>query len=345
MSPTSHFQARTVVVCLLVLTAATALFSLGFGPSEIGMSDALRSAAHHVFGTGSAPDRTTDAILWRLRAPRIVVAALVGACLALAGTLLQGLFRNVLAAPGVIGTTAGASFGAVLALSLGWAAWSVWALPTAAMCAALGSLVIVTAVARTQGRTPVTTLLLAGVALTAFLSAINGWMLARSYSDFELARRIAYWILGGVADRGWQHAGLVAPALLLGLLAASRLAVDLDLMLQGEETAETLGVPVERSKRFVLIVAAILVGAAVSVAGVIGFVGLVVPHILRMLIGPSHRPLVWASAIGGAAFLVAADLFARSVAASELQLGIVTSFVGAPFFLYLLTRQRADELW
>ena len=342
--PIPKIRARPLTWSLLLLTAVTALFSLGFGPSEIGSIDVLQAAGHHLFGLGPAPDETVDAIVWRLRAPRIAVAALVGACLALAGTLLQGLFRNVLAAPGVIGTTAGASFGAVLALSLGWATWSIWALPTAAMFGALGSLAIVTAVARTQGRTPVTTLLLAGVALTAFLSAVNGWMLARSYSDFELARRIAYWILGGVADRGWQHAGLVVPALTIGLIAATRLAVDLDLMLQGEETAETLGVPVERSKRLVLVVAAVLVGAAVSVAGVIGFVGLVVPHVLRMLIGPSHRPLVWASALGGAWFLIAADLFARSAAASELQLGIVTSFVGAPFFLYLLTRQRVQEL-
>lgn len=341
---TTRFSARSVTLGLLLLSAATAVFSLGFGPSDVGSLDALQAAAHHLLGIGDPPDETTDAILWRLRAPRIAVAGLVGACLALAGTLLQGLFRNVLAAPGVIGTTAGASFGAVLALSLGWATWSLWALPTSAMLGALGSLAVVTAVARSQGRTPVTTLLLAGVALTAFLSAVNGWMLARSYSDFELARRIAYWILGGVADRGWQHAGLVAPALVIGLIAASRLAVDLDLMLQGEETAETLGVPVERSKRLVLVVAAILVGAAVSVAGVVGFVGLVVPHILRMLVGPAHRPLVWASALGGAWFLIAADLFARSAAASELQLGIVTSFVGAPFFLYLLTRQRVQEL-
>lgn len=339
-----HLRARSLTLGLLILTGGTAFVSLGFGPSEVGSVDAVRAAAYHLLGIGSAPDATTDAILWRLRAPRIAVAALVGASLALAGTLLQGLFRNVLAAPGVIGTTAGASFGAVLALSLGWATWSLWALPTAAMLGALGSLAVVTAIARTQGRTPVTTLLLAGVALTAFLSAVNGWMLARSYSDFELARRIAYWILGGVADRGWEHAGLVAPALLLGLIAASRLAVDLDLMLQGEETAETLGVPVEQSKRFVLVVAAVLVGAAVSVAGVVGFVGLVVPHVMRMLIGPAHRPLVLVSALGGAWFLIAADLFARSAASSELQLGIVTSFVGAPFFLYLLTRQRMQEL-
>lgn len=340
---------------LFVLGATVALvfvsaFSLSVGPSQLGFSDVLRSVADQLNLGDSDSDGTTlgselsnrriRSILWALRAPRIVVAGAVGASLALAGVLLQGLFRNVLAAPGVIGTSAGASFGAVLAISLGWTALSLWVLPACAMAGAFASLMIVVSIARTHGRTPVSSLLLAGVALTAFLSALNGWLLARSYQEFELARRIAYWILGGVADRGWQHVGLAAPPLLFGFCTSLYLASDLDLMLQGEEAAATLGVRVERSKQQVLVVAAVLVGSAVAVAGVIGFVGLVIPHIVRMIIGPAHRPLIVASTVFGAAFLVAADLLARTVSSSELQLGIVTAFIGAPFFLYLLTRQR-----
>jgi len=346
---------RTAIFVAIVamLLVALSLVSLSIGPSALGFSDMFRSIANelglgHLAGSENKAtqisDREVNTILWSLRAPRIVVAATVGACLALAGTLLQGLFRNVLAAPGVIGTSAGASFGAVLALSLGWTASSLWILPASAMVGAFASLLIVVGIARTRGRTPVSTLLLAGVALTAFLSAANGWLLARSYQDFELARRIAYWMLGGVADRGWQHVALVAPPLFLGFAAALYLGSDLDLMLQGEETAATLGVRVERSKQQVLVVAAVLVGSAVAVAGVIGFVGLVVPHIVRMILGPAHRPLIVASTLSGSAFLVAADLLARTVSASELQLGIVTAFIGAPFFLFLLTRQRQGAL-
>ncbi len=331
--------------------AAISLISLSVGPSGLGVADVLGSIRDGLLGADlKAPGTNNEmsrsdiaSILWSLRAPRIVVAAIVGASLALAGVLLQGLFRNVLAAPGVIGTSAGASFGAVLALSLGWSSVSLWALPGCAMAGAFASLLIVVRIARTQGRTPVSTLLLAGVALTAFLSALNGWLLARSYQDFELARRIAYWILGGVADRGWEHVGIALPALVIGGAAALILATDLDLLLQGEETAATLGVKVERSKQQVLVVAAVLVGSAVSVAGVIGFVGLVIPHVVRMLLGPAHRPLIIASTVLGAAFLVAADLLARTVASAELQLGIVTAFIGAPFFLYLLTQQRHGE--
>ena len=351
-SGASSLRTRTTLLALgsLVALGVISLISLSIGPSNLGFEDVVHSIGALVFGAapevpneGAMTRRDVTSILWSLRAPRIIVAATVGASLALAGALLQGLFRNVLAAPGVIGTSAGASFGAVLALSLGWSSLSLWTLPGCAMAGAFVSLLIVVRIARTQGRTPVSTLLLAGVALTAFLSALNGWLLARSYQDFELARRIAYWILGGVADRGWEHVGIAMIPLLIGTMAALVLATDLDLMLQGEETAATLGVNVERSKQHVLIVAAILVGSAVSVAGVIGFVGLVVPHVVRMLIGPAHRALLITSTVVGATFLVAADLLARTIAASELQLGVVTAFVGAPFFLYLLTQQRTGE--
>jgi iron complex transport system permease protein len=341
-SPASRSLLVNAVGALLLLVLGAA--SLLLGAAEVEPSRVLGVLLRHLSGGEvSEADRIADVIVWSLRLPRTLLAAMVGASLAVSGALLQGLFRNPLASPSIIGASEGAAFGAVLALSFGLAERSPFVSPLLAILGAFGALWAVVRVATRDGRSPVATLLLAGVALSALLSAVNTWLIARAWEEHEAARRIAYWLMGGIADRGWIHVGMLLPGLLLGILVAQVHAKDLDRLLEGEETASALGVEVERAKTWLLAAAALLVGSAVAVSGVVGFVGLVVPHLVRLTQGASHRLLLPASAITGAWLVIAADLFARTaVAPRELHLGVVTSFLGAPFFLYLLRRHRAE---
>ena len=327
-----------------VLLAAFAAVGLYRGSVALEPADVAAVLATRLLpGDYGAADPRVETIVWSLRAPRVLVAAMVGGCLALAGAQMQGLFRNPLASPGIVGTSTGAAVGAVFALTFGLAGAFALAAPLFAVGGALLSLLIVTRIATRDGYTPVTTLLLAGVALNALLGAVNSWLIARSWEQYEAARQIAFWMMGGVADRGWLHVGMLAPGMVAGCLVAGWFARDLDLLLEGEEVAASLGVDVARAKRAVLWSAAILTGSAVAVSGVVGFVGLVVPHLVRLLLGPGHRRLLPAAFLTGAWFVVGADLLARTLAAPrELFLGVVTAFVGAPFFLYLLVRHEKE---
>jgi iron complex transport system permease protein len=257
---------------------------------------------------------------------------------------MQALFRNPLAGPGIIGTTAGASLGAVLVLTSGLAARSMLYMPLAAILGALASLALVIAVARRSSELPATTLLLAGVAIAALLNALIAWQLSRVWEeDLDVARRLSFWMLGGIADRSWQHSLIVLPCLLAGVLLAVWHHRDLDLLLEGDEHAAALGVEVEATKHDLLLASAILVGGAVAVSGSIGFVGLIAPHMMRLCCGPTHRALLPLATLAGATLLLAADLLARTlVAPRELHLGVVTALLGAPFFLMLLIRKRGD---
>ncbi len=326
---------------LLVTFAAIGLFR---GAAALDPAEVLAVLARHLLPGDYGPvDPQAETIVWSLRAPRVVVAAMVGGCLALAGAQMQGLFRNPLASPGIVGTSTGAAVGAVFAMTFGLAGSFLLAAPLFAVGGALLSLLIVTRIATRDGYTPVTTLLLAGVALNALLAAVNSWLIARSWEQYEAARQIAYWMMGGVTDRGWNHVGMLLPGMVVGCVVAAWFARDLDLLLEGEEVASSLGVDVERAKRAVLWSAAILTGSAVAVSGVVGFVGLVVPHLVRLLLGPVHRRLLPASFLTGAWFVVGADLLAGTLAApKEVHLGVVTAFVGAPFFLYLLMRHEGE---
>ena len=255
------------------------------------------------------------------------------------------MFRNPLASPGILGTSTGASLGAVVALATGLSLRSQFYVPLLAVLGALAALTVVTRLARGNGSggTSTATLLLAGVALTSFLGALNSFLIARSWEEYDAARRIAYWTMGGIADRGWIHVGILLPGLAVGGLAAWVLSRDLDLMLEGDEMAASLGVSVVRSQRLLLLATAILTGSAVAVSGVVGFVGLIVPHLVRLLVGPAHHRLLPAAALTGGWFLMGADLLARTLAApTELHLGVVTAFIGAPFFLFLLARHRRE---
>ncbi|MEO8480620.1 MAG: iron ABC transporter permease [Acidobacteriota bacterium] len=283
------------------------------------------------------------AIVWLIRLPRVLVAAIVGAGLATAGAMMQGLFRNPLAEPSLTGVGPGAVLGAVIVFVTGLGTVSVVALPLAAIGSAMAALFLVYAIATRGGATPITTLLLAGIAVGSFLTAISSLLISLNIVTWQVAQDIVFWMMGGLDSRTWAHVWLSGPFVALGLVAAMMQSRTLDLLLLGEDGAAALGVDVELAKRLLVFTAALLTGASVAVAGLVGFVGLVVPHATRLLLGPGHRTLIPASAIGGATFLVACDLLARTVRPpAEIRLGVVTALCGAPFFLMLLLRRLKE---
>lgn len=282
--------------------------------------------------------RAQQVIVTRIRLPRIVLAAVVGFALATAGTVMQGLFRNPMADPSIIGVSSGAAVGAVALLVFGLSI--PFGIQGAAFLSALITAFSVYLIATTNGRTPVATLLLAGVAVQTFLGAVVSYMLLQAG---ESVNAVLHWLMGDLASASWDD---VTVALIVALCSFAVLLVfarDLNVLLLGEEEARTLGINVERTKRVLLAVASLTTAAAVSVAGVIGFVGLIIPHMLRLLVGPDHRILLPTSAIAGAAFLVATDTVARG-GATQLPVGIVTAALGAPFFLYLLRQREVHRL-
>jgi iron complex transport system permease protein len=280
------------------------------------------------------------AVLWAIRLPRVVLSALVGAGLATCGTVLQGVFRNPLADPGLIGVSSGAAVGAVGAILLGSAiGLGTVGLPVAAFTGGMAATLIAYVAARHNGRTEVVTLVLTGVAVNAIAGATIGVLI--TFADDEELRSIVFWTLGSVGGATWPTVAWTAPFVLVPLLVLLRYGPALDVLTLGEREAGHLGIPVERTRIILIGLTATATGATVAAAGVIGFVGLVAPHVLRLIAGPSHRILLPISALGGAVLLLAADLAARTVALpAELPLGVVTALVGGPFFLWLLVHTR-----
>jgi iron complex transport system permease protein len=286
-------------------------------------------------------------VLVAIRLPRVLLGVLVGAALATAGAALQGLFRNPLADPGLVGVTNGAALAAAAMIVVGhgglpgpaWQALRPFALPLAAFAGGLLTTLVVYRIARFGPHTVVATMLLAGVALNALAAAGTGFLTFVA-SDEQL-RSITFWYLGSLGGTTWQALVVAGPLLALALAVILRTARPLNALLLGEDEAGHVGVEVDRVKRILVVATALAVGAAVSVAGAIGFVGLVTPHLLRLSIGPDHRTLLPAAAALGATLLLGADLVARTVVApAELPIGIVTAGLGAPFFLWLLLRDR-----
>jgi len=278
-------------------------------------------------------------IVLELRLPRIALAAAVGAALGVAGAVMQGFFRNPLADPSIIGVSTGAAAGAVAVLVL--PAAIPFSLPVAALIGGLVTAFAVYLIATRDGRTPVATLLLAGVAIQTFLGAAISFMMVQS--DPHSLRAAVVWLIGSLGNSTWTEAGTVGAATVVGLVVLASYGRDLNVLLLGEADAHAVGVEVERTKRVLLAVSSLLTGFAVMYVGVIGFVGLVVPHVMRLLIGPDHRVLLPTSALAGAGFLVISDTIARA-GAQEFPVGIVTAAVGAPFFLYLLRRREVYAL-
>lgn len=273
-----------------------------------------------------------------VRLPRIAVAAMVGFALAAAGTVMQGFFRNPLADPSIIGVSSGAAVGAVAAIA--FPALVPIGLRPAAFVTAIVTAFLVYAIATEGGRTPVATLLLAGVAVQAFLGAMISYMLVHSGDSL---RQAVVWLMGHLSGSNWNDVSLSLPFVLAGVVVLGAYTREMNVLLLGEEDAQHLGVNVERTKLLLLAVASVVTAAGVAVAGVIGFVGLVVPHVMRLIVGPDHRILLPTSALAGASFLVATDTIARAGPA-EVPVGIVTAVLGAPFFLYLLKKREVHAL-
>jgi len=332
---------RLVFPGLLGLLIGSALVAVAVGAVWISPWASVRLFAWklHVGGRPAGVPASTDIILFQLRLPRVLLAAVVGAGLAAAGAVFQALFRNPMADPAIIGVSSGAALGAIVViLAGGGAALGGMGVSAAAFLGALATAFLVYRLARLGPSVQVATLLLAGIAVAAIISAFIS--LAMTFSGQQI-RLIYFWLLGGLGARGWQSLAAAAPLVLVGTVAALGTARDLNLTALGEERAAQLGLEVERFKTLMLATGALLTAAAVSVAGLIGFVGLMTPHILRLLVGANHRRLIPASILGGAAFMILADLAARTVVSpEEIPVGAVTAVLGGPFFLYLLRRER-----
>ncbi|HEX8907441.1 MAG TPA: iron ABC transporter permease, partial [Longimicrobiaceae bacterium] len=319
---------------LAAVAAASILVAVRLGAVPL----TLRQVVDGVRGTG---DATTVAIVRRLRLPRAVLAAMVGGSLAASGATFQALLRNPLAEPYILGISGGAAVGAVFAIALGGVAATAGIVAICALAGAVAAIVLVFRIAAVVGRALDTRiLLLAGVVVGAFFNACI--LLALTFADADAFRSAIFWIMGSFSGATWRGIALLAAAMLPGLAVLMALARPLNLLSVGEETAAYLGTRVERTKLLAYGTASLLTAGAVAVSGVIGFVGLVVPHVVRMLWGPDHRFLIPASVLLGATFVVLADTLARTAAApTELPIGVVTAFVGVPFFVWLLRRRTA----
>lgn len=314
--------------------ALTALWSLSLGAADFSAATVLRG----LVGEG---DPRAVMIVQEIRLPRMVLGLMVGAALGLTGAALQGLLRNPLADPGIIGTSASAGLGAVIALYFGWAATFSWALPLSAMtCAAAGTLLLLAVAGRNTGTL---TMILAGIAISSLAIALTSLAMNLSPNPYALSE-IVLWLLGSLKDRSLDDVLLAAPFILAGMAVLASAGRGLDALTLGEEAAISLGIRLQRLRLGVILGGAMAVGAAVAAAGSVGFVGLVVPHLLRPLV--RHRPsaLLLPSALGGALLLTMADIAVRLIPArSEIMLGVLTSLVGAPFFLVLILKVRRSH--
>jgi len=321
----SHSLQRLALPIAFAALVALSLVSLGVGDLRLSLTEIGRGLLDRESLAGT--------ILWQIRLPRLLVAMLVGAALSASGLVMQAYFRNSLASPGLLGVSSGGAAGAVTAIAAGWTGASLLVLPGAAIVGALVATAAVLSLARKGASTE--RLLLAGVALNALLGAVTSYVLSQANVSFERNGQILFWLLGGLEDRTWEHT-LMAMPIVLGAILLWPLGRQMDLLSLGADEAQSLGVNVRRLRRLLLGLSTLMTALATAVAGTVGFVGLIVPHLLRLMVGPEHRRLVPLSLIGGAAFVVACDIFGRTV--GGLRLGIVTSLVGGPFFLWLLRR-------
>ena len=343
-------RGRTLMLLLWLVAVLATFASLALGPVQISIAEIVHGALARLGLAAPFPDGSPEAfritVLESIRVPRVLLGLACGAVLGAAGATMQGLFRNPLADPGLLGVSSGAAVAAIAVIVLGRRglgstldALGPYALPLAAFCGAMLVTALVYRVSRSEGRVVIAVMLLAGVAANALAGALIGYL--TFLSDEQQLRLLVFWTLGSVGGANWATLMPALVAMLLALLWLLRLARPLDAMALGEDDATHLGIDVARLKRSAALATAIGVGAAVSVSGTIGFIGLVTPHLVRLAAGPGHRRVLLGSALSGAALLLAADLLARfAVAPAELPLGVVTALIGAPFLIWLLSRRR-----
>jgi len=338
-------RARAVILLLAVALAATIVLSLAAGASD---ASAFAVVKGWLFGTdGDTVLSARDVVIIQdIRMPRVALGCLIGAALAVSGAVMQGLFRNPLADPGLVGVSSGAGLGAVAMIVLGTTALApvttmlgIYALPAAAFVGGLVVTLLLYRVSTRRGQTSVATMLLAGIALAALAGALTGILVFMA--DDRQLRDLTFWNLGSLAGATWVKVAAIAPVIFAALATAPFLAKGLNALALGEATANHLGIPVQRFKHVATGSVAAATGVSVAASGGIGFVGIVVPHLLRLVIGPDNRYLLPASALLGGILLILADSVSRTIVApAELPIGIVTAVAGAPFFLWILLRKR-----
>ncbi|MHC1604788.1 MAG: FecCD family ABC transporter permease [Candidatus Methanofastidiosia archaeon] len=333
-----------IVVGLILILFFTVVLGIMVGSVSISPATILNIFYSKLPVVGSSVAQTWPdsyyAIVLDVRLPRVVLGMLVGTGLAVSGCGMQGLFRNPMASPYVCGISSGGAFGAALAVNLGLAYFFV---PFVAFIFSTITVFVVYFISRVNGKVPLETLLLSGIAVASFFSALVSLML---YMSGEKLERIVFWMMGGLWAASWEKVVITLPFIIIGVPLFLFLARDLNALLLGEENASDLGVEVESIKQFILVLTALMVGACVAMSGVIGFVGLIIPHITRIIVGPDHKILIPSSALVGGIFLILTDIIARTVIApAELPVGIITSLFGVPFFLYLLRGRKAGMGW
>lgn len=328
---------------LLVVLAGSMVVAAGLGPVTLPPSTTVEVLLHHLLGTGSG-DRVANLIVWKIRVPRVLTGMVVGAGLAVAGAVVQAFLRNPVADPFVLGLSSGASVGAVVVLVTGASILGTFTLPVVAFAGAMATVLVVFMLARDRGRLEPFRLILVGIAAAQLLSGVTSFLLLRS-QDADAQQQVLFWLLGSLAGAQWRllaiPGAVVAAAVVLLVIRAVRLNV----LALGDEVAASLGVNASRMRTELLVLTSLLTGAVVAISGSIGFVGLVVPHLARLLVGPDHRRMVPVAALLGAIVLVWADTAARlALAPDELPIGILTAALGVPFFVALLrTRGRSLE--
>ena len=338
-------RAALVIVALAALLAAAILVSLTTGPTAVGFRDLVA----YVTGGADAMAAQDRVILESVRLPRTLLGLLAGAGLAVSGAMMQGLFRNPLADPGIVGVTSGAALAAVVAIVLGGsvlapvaAFFGPWFLPGFAFAGGLINTLLLYAIATEKGETSTTMLVLAGIAIAALTGAATGLLIF--IADDRALRDITFWSLGSLGGATYAKILSILPFIAVVLALIPFLARGLDALILGDAAAFHMGIPVQRVKRLAILAVAAACGATVAAAGSIGFVGIIVPHLLRLAMGPSHRFLLPGSALGGAALLILADSIARTVASpAELPIGIVTALIGTPVFLFLLLGRNGSS--
>ncbi len=329
----------------LIFLALAILLSLAIGSVWIPPQDLWGILKGALLKRLPAQLETFAFIVWKIRLPRTLLIALTGAALGGSGTAYQGLFRNPLADPYLIGVASGAGLGAVIAMSIKWpySFWGLMAIPLAAFVAALLTVLIVYALARVGHSVPTTNLILAGVAFSSFATSLTSFLMLRSTGE---VRRALGWLLGGASQSGWLAVLSLLPYLILGLGILAFSGHALNLLQFGDEQAQQMGLNISRAKALVLLASSLATAAAVAFSGIIGFIGLIVPHILRLWWGADYRRLLPLSILGGAGALLVMDVFARVVLApQEIPVGIVTALTGAPFFLWVLRRGKNQGYW
>ena len=340
-----HLRVVLAIVVAAVFLLAAVLLSVSIGPWKIGLDKIGQIIIEMLFGTGSGGGDPATAIVWYGRIPRTLTGVLVGFSLGCAGAIMQGIFKNPMASPGIIGTSSGAALGAVLAIYYGVASSSLYVVPLFSVSVAFLSLIVVLTIATTGGLTSRYTLLLGGIAFNAIFTAMTSVVIVLSTERFEMARKVVNWLMGDLNNRSWEHVIIITIVVVIGLFGSLLYARDLNIIMVSEEQALNFGVNVSWSRNLLLFFSALLTGGAIAVAGGIGFIGLVSPHMMRSLVGSDNRILLPASGLLGAVIVVYADCLVRIAGGGGLRIGVLTALLGGPFFLYLIIRDRKKYVY